>query len=155
VNNLIAHASRAHVALEGSTILNLQNTLFAEAPKLYQATPTKSIVGAPAFAGADDFTLLSGPGEGQAIPISPNDAYKAVSGGVDYRSVHGVDLPAPSSDVGAFGPALLPHPLVELGASGPAPPVQPAPAKPATPKLPDSPRNWLGALGYIAGKCVW
>lgn len=157
-NNLIARVSRAHVALEGSTILNLRRTLFGERPILYQAVTADDLVGTPVFTGADDFTLLAGPGKGQAAPINPNDAYKAISGGVDYRTVHGVDLPAPSSDIGAFGVALLPHPLTEPGVNQPPPVITPPPVvppvPPALPKCSTVPNLLLRLLAWARGLCV-
>jgi len=163
-NNLIVGASRLAIAVEDATTVNLLKTLF-DVPPIIMATGTVQqltaaqaqagghIVGRPVFTGAEDFRLQAGPGKGQATAINPNDAYKALSGGKDYRAVHGVDLPMPSSDIGAFGPALLPRPLTEPGATTPDPPKPPPP--PAPPKLPDCPRTWLGRLQYIFGQCVW
>jgi hypothetical protein len=125
-NNVIVRAKR-HIALEGSTNLNILTTLFGEGPTLYQAQTTGQIIGQPVFVGGSDYTIASGPGKGKAIAINPNDAYKAISGGNSYREMHLVDLPMPGLDVGAFGSVLLPHLLTEPGVGPLPPPLPPTP----------------------------
>lgn len=115
-NNLLTDITRSHITLEGSTQFNLQYTLFGETPILYQALTTFAVVGKPVFKDQTngDYTVQNGPGFGNAFPIDINGVYKTVFG-VDYLSVHGVNLPNPDTNIGAFGTPLLPHLVNEPG----------------------------------------
>lgn len=197
-NNLLARISRVSFDLEGTTTVSLTGSLYDVAPTIVaggvtgvltpaQAQATASVIAQPVFkdeANAD-FTLVSGPGKGQALALDPNDWYRLISGGslvngvvtggLNYRDVHGVDLPPQGADIGAFGSPLLPHPLQEPGAGVTPPPVvtppppvvtpppvippppvvTPPPATPPPPTKPKCPHTLPGFAKLLRGQCTW